>query len=333
MNTLDLTLLDTLTQTFGPSGYEEEIRAVIGTTIEPITDEVRTDPLGSLIGIRRGAGMDGDRKKLLLAAHMDEIGLMVTHIEKNGFLRFTTIGGVRPVNCIGGRARFANGASGPIYVEYREDSSKLPEIQHLYIDVGATGRDDCPVTVGSPGVFVGPLMQQSTRLISKTMDDRIGCYVLIEVLRRLKQPAYDVFFAFTTQEEITLSGARTSAYRINPDLAISIDVTTTGDLPKALPMEVSLGKGPAIKVKDSGMIAHPQVRALLIQAAADAGVPYQMEVLLGGSTDAAAMQLVRSGVPSGCLSLPCRYVHTPAEMVDTSDVEHAIELLVALISK
>jgi tetrahedral aminopeptidase len=332
MNDLDFTLLDKLTQTFGPSGYEEEIRAVIGANVEPVADEVRTDPLGSLIGIRRGAGDDGSRKKLLLAAHMDEIGLMVTHIEKDGFLRFTSIGGVRPVNCIGGRARFANGVHGTIAVEYREESNKLPELSHLYMDVGATGRDDCPVAVGSTAVFVGPLLQQGSRLVSKTMDDRIGCYVLIEVMRRLKQPKYDVFFAFTTQEEITLSGARTSAYRIDPDLAISIDVTTTGDVPKALPMEVGLGKGPAIKVKDSGMIAHPRVRDLLVQAAEQAGIPYQMEILLRGSTDAAAMQLVRSGVPSGCLSLPCRNVHTPAEMVDTADVEHAIELIVTLLS-
>jgi tetrahedral aminopeptidase len=329
---LDLTLLDKLTQTFGPSGYEEEIRAVIAAHVEPLADETRTDPLGSLIAIRQGTGAGNERKKLLLAAHMDEIGLMVTHIEKNGFLRFTTIGGVRPVNCIGARACFSNGVCGTISVEYREESSKLPGIQHLYMDVGATGRDDCPVMVGSTAVFVGPLIQQSSRLISKTMDDRIGCYVLIEVMRRLKQPSYDVFFAFTTQEEITLSGARTSAYRIDPDLAISIDVTTTGDVPKALPMDVSLGKGPAIKVKDSGMIAHPRVRDLLIQAAEQAGVPYQMEILLHGSTDAAAMQLVRSGVPSGCLSLPCRYVHTPAEMVDTADVENAIELIVTLLS-
>jgi tetrahedral aminopeptidase len=328
---LDLTLLDKLTQTFGPSGYEEEIRAVIGREVESVADELRTDPLGSLVAVRRAPGGTNSRKKLLLAAHMDEIGLMVTHIEKNGFLRFTPIGGVRPVNCIGGRARFASGVLGTIAVEYREDSIKLPEIQHLYMDVGATGRDDCPVKVGSTAVFVGPLMQQGTRLISKTLDDRIGCYVLIEVLRRLKHPTYDVFFAFTTQEEITLSGARTSAYRVDPDLAISVDVTTTGDVPKALPMEVSLGKGPAIKVKDSGMMAHPLVRDLLVRAAEDAGVPFQMEILLHGSTDAAAMQLVRSGVPSGCLSLPCRYVHTPAEMVDTADVEHAIELIVTLL--
>jgi endoglucanase len=175
------------------------------------------------------------------------------------------------------------------------------------------------------------MVAQGTRLVSKAMDDRIGCYVLIETLRRLEQCAFDAYFVFTTQEEITLSGARTSAYRIAPDIAISVDVTATGDTPKALPMAVSLGEGPAIKVKDSGMIAHPAVREMLIGAAKRARVPYQMEILQRGSTDAAAMQLVRSGVPSGCLSIPCRYVHTTSETVDSRDVEHAVEILLAML--
>ncbi len=325
---MDLTLLEQLTQTFGPSGYEEEVRAVIRAQVEPLADEVRVDPLGSLVAYRRGKGA---RKKLVLAAHMDEIGVMVTHVEEKGYLRFTAIGGVRPLNRIGGRVRFADGTVGVVYVE-RRDETDIPKLSHLYIDVGATGREDVPFGVGTPGVFVGPLVQQGQRLISKAMDDRIGCYVLIELLRRLEASPYDLYFLFSTQEEITLSGARTSAFRIEPEIAISVDVTMTGDTPKALPMAVSLGKGPAVKVKDSGMIAHPQVRAMLIEAAERAGVPYQLEVLVGGTTDAAAMQLVRSGVPSGCVSVPCRYVHSASEMVDAEDVEQAVQLLLAAVS-
>ncbi len=327
---MDLTLLETLTQTFGPSGYEDEIRCVILNSVEAFADETRVDPLGSLVVYRRGTSETP--KKILLAAHMDEIGLMVTHVEEHGFLRFTSIGGVRALSHIGQRARFANGIMGPIYLE-RQDPPKLPALHNLYVDVGATSREDCPIGVGEIGVFVGPLVQQGTRLISKTMDDRIGCYILIEVLRRLKDSPNDVYVAFTTQEEITLSGARTSAFRIDPDIAIALDVTATGDTPKALPMDVSLGKGPAVKVKDSGMIAHPRVRDMLVEAAERAGVPYQMEILLAGTTDAAAMQLVRSGVPSGCLSIPCRYIHSTAEMVDQADVENAIEVMLALLSK
>ncbi len=329
---MDLTLLEKLTQTFGPSGYEDEIRALIRETIEGYADEIRVDALGSLVGYRAATGAPGDaRQKLMLAAHMDEIGLMVTHIEEKGFLRFTSVGGVGAMNCIGGRARFADGIEGPIYVERREESAKVPELRHLYLDVSATDRESAPVKIGDPAVFVGPLVEEGNRLISKAMDDRIGCYVLIEVMRQLKDSRYDVYFVFTTQEEITLSGARTSAFRIGPDLAISVDVTATGDTPKALPMEVSLGSGPAIKVKDSGMIAHPKARDLLVKAAERAGVPYQMEILLRGSTDAAAMQLVQAGVPSGCLSIPCRYVHSPSEMIDRSDVDQAVATLLSLL--
>jgi endoglucanase len=325
---LDLKLLEQLTQAFGPSGYETEVRALIRSTVEDFADEIRVDRLGSLVAYRQGSG----DQRLLLAAHMDEIGLMVTHVEEKGFLRFTSIGGVRAINCVGGRARFADGTTGPIYIERREDSSRLPSLRHLYVDVGATSREACSIRVGDPGVFVGPLVQQESRLISKAMDDRIGCYVLIDTIRRLKESAQDVFFVFTTQEEITLSGARTSAYRIDPDIAISIDVTATGDTPKALPMDVTLGQGPTVKVKDAGMISHPEVRDLLIDAAERTGAPYQLEVLEYGSTDAAAMQLTRAGVPSGSLSLGCRYVHSTSEMIDEADVEHAVEVLLSLLS-
>jgi putative aminopeptidase FrvX len=256
---------------------------------------------------------------------------MATYVEEKGYVRFTPIGGVRAANCIGSRVRFANGTTGVIDVERRDDATTMPEIHHLYIDVGATGRADCPVVVGEPGQFVGPLVRQGQRLVSKTIDDRVGCYILIEILRQLKDTPHDIYFIFSTQEEIGLAGARTTAFRIDPDIAISIDVTATGDTPKALPMAVELGKGPAIKVKDSGMIAHPMVRDMLVEAAKKAGVPYQMEILTRGSTDAAAMQLVRSGVPSGCVSVPCRFIHSPSEMVDEADIDNAIKLLLTAL--
>lgn len=330
---MDLKLLDTLTQTFGPSGYEDAIRDVLLEAVEPHADEVRVDTLGSLIALRKGAGEVP--KKVILAAHMDEIGVIATHVEESGFVRFTSLGGVRALSHVGQRVVFHIGSdvcTGVIYLE-RMDPPKLPGLRNLYVDVGATSRDDCPVHVGDTGVFVGPLAQQGTRLVSKAMDDRVGCYILVEIMRRLESSPNDVYFAFTTQEEVGLVGARTSAFRIDPDLAVSIDVTATGDMPKSLPMDVSLGKGPAVKVKDSGMIAHPLVRDGLVAAAEEVGSPYQMEILVGGTTDAAAMQLTRSGVPSGCLSVPCRYVHSTAEMVDAADVEHAVDVLLAFLSK
>jgi len=329
---LNLDLLEKLTQTFGPSGYEDAIRDIICEEVTPLVDEVRIDPLGSLVAYRKGTG---GGQKIALAAHMDEVGVMATYVEEQGYVRFTAIGGLRPLNCAGNRVLFANGVTGVVSVERRDDASSMPSLTHLYVDVGATSREDCPVAVGDPGQFIGPLVRQGNRLVSKTMDDRVGCYVLIEVLRQLAATAvdtpHDVYAIFSTQEEITLAGVRTSAFRVDPDMAISIDVTTTGDTPKAHPMAVELGKGPAIKVKDGGMISHPLVRDKLVAAAKDAGLPYQLEILLGGTTDAAAMQLVRAGVPSGCVSIPCRYVHSPAEMVDEADVENAISLLVTAL--
>jgi putative aminopeptidase FrvX len=322
-------LIRKLVGTHGPSGVEDQIRAVIRAEVEPLADELRVDPLGSLVVRKRGGG---GGQRILLDAHMDEIGVMVTYVDEKGFVRFTRIGGVNPLNCVGGRVAFADGTVGVIAVEEkREDTSKVPRFEQLYIDVGATSGDDCPVGVGDAAVFVRPFLAQGTRLISKAMDDRIGCAVLVETLRRLEHTPHDVYFVFSVQEETTLSGARTSAYGIEPDLAIAVDVTGTGDTPECRPMAVKLGQGPAVKVQDRGMIAHPVVRDLLVRRAKEANIPYQLEVLEYGTTDAAAMQLVRAGVPSGCLSIPCRYIHTPSEMVDEGDVEHSVRLLLEVL--
>ena len=322
-------LIRKLTETYGPSGVEEQIRAVIRAEVEPLADEIRVDPLGSLVIHRKGSG---EGKRIVLDAHMDEIGVMVKYVDEKGFARFARVGWVNPLTSVGARVAFADGTLGVINVdEKRDDTSEVPKLDELYLDVGATSRDDCPVRVGDAAVFVRPFVAQGSRLIAKAMDDRIGCAVLIETLRRMEQTPHDVYFVFSVQEETSLSGARTSTYGIDPDLAIAVDVTGTGDTPEAWPMAVALGKGPAVKVQDSGMIAHPAVRDLLVERAEAADIPYQLEVLVGGTTDAAAMQLVRAGVPAGCLSIPCRYIHSPSEMVDEQDVENAVRLLLEVL--
>jgi endoglucanase len=320
-------LIRELVETYGPSGYEDRIREVIRAHVEAHADEVWVDPLGSLVAHKQGEG-----PRVALAAHMDEIGVMVTHVDEQGFARITGIGGVNALTCVGGRVVFADGTVGVIGVEKkRDDKEKVPQFDQLYLDVGASSREDCPVKVGDPAVFQRPFTAQGRRLISKAMDDRIGCAILIETLRRLGDTTCDAYFVFSVQEETTLSGARTSAYGIEPELAIAVDVTDTGDTPESTPMAVSLGEGPAIKVQDSGMIAHPKVRDMMVEAAKAAEIPYQMEVLVAGTTDAAGMQLVRAGVPAGCLSVPCRYVHSPSEMVDEGDVAQGVELLVEVL--
>ena len=322
-------LIRRLVETHSPSGTEDQIRDVIRAEVESLADEIRVDPLGSLVVRKKGSG---EGKRIVLAAHMDEIGVMVTYVDEKGFARLTRIGGVRSLTCVGARVAFADGTVGIIGVETKGvDASRVPKFEQLYLDVGGTSKDDCPVGIGDAAVFVRPFVVQGQRLIAKAMDDRIGCAVLIETLRRLQHTPHDVHFLFSVQEETTLSGARTSTYGIEPDLAIAVDVTRTGDVPECHPMAVVLGKGPAIKVRDRGMIAHPAVKDLLVRRAKEANIPYQMEVLVAGTTDAAAMQLVRAGVPSGCVSIPCRYVHTSSEMVDEGDVEHSVRLLLEVL--
>jgi len=325
-------LIKKLTETYGPSGREEQIREVIKGKIEGLADEVRVDAMGNLIALRRGSG---DGLKVMLAAHMDEIGIIVTHVDEKGFLRFAPVGGVRPLALLGGRAVFADGTVGTFGLEKREPSeeNKIPGLDKLYLDVGATNKESAPVGVGDIACFQRPFAAQGDRLMAKGFDDRIGCAVLIQVMRDVETSPHDVYFVFSVQEEVGLRGAITSAYGIHPDLGISVDVTGTGDTPEARTMAVSLGEGPAVKVKDGGMLAHPAVKDLLIETAEELGIPYQLEVLAGGTTDAMAIQVSREGVPAGCLSIPCRYVHTPSEMVDHNDVLNAVKLFVALLSK
>jgi len=321
-------LIQKLISTPGPSGYESQIREVIRSEIEDFSDEIQVDALGNLI-VRKGSG----EKKFMLAAHMDEIGIIVTHIDEGGFARFTNIGGVFPRYCPGGRVRFLDGTIGVIGTEMLKDPYKVPPLDKMFIDVGASGRSDCPVSVGDVAAFERPFTIMGNRLVSKAMDDRIGVAVMIETLRQLKKSPYELYFVFTAQEEVGVRGAATAAYGIDPDIGLALDVTLTGDTPKSFTMDVSLGKGPAIKIKDSGMIVDPRIVDWMVKTAEKAKIPYQREVLLWGGTDARSIQLNRAGVPAGCISIPCRYVHSPSEMIDLSDVENAVKLLVELVSK
>ena len=323
-------LIQKLTETFSPSGSESAIREVIRGEVEGLADEVRVDALGNLI-VRKGTkGKNG--KRIMLAAHMDEIGLIATHIDENGFIRFTSLGFVRPHTLVSGRVQFTNGTQGMVGMEQDLHATKLPCLNDCYIDIGATSAKDCPVKVGDVAAFQRPFLDLGRRLVAKSMDDRIGCAVLIETLRSLKANPHELYFAFTTQEEVGTRGAATSAYGIDPDIGLAVDVTLTGDTPKSRPMSISLGKGPAVKVKDTGMLADPRVVEWMCATAEKRHMPYQREVLDGGSTDARAIQMTRSGVPAGCLSIPCRYVHTPSEMVDYEDVQNSVSLLTALLS-
>jgi endoglucanase len=329
-------LIKMLVEAFGPSGFEDGMRDLIRPLVEPYADDVAVDAMGNLIVHLNAANppADGVPLKVMIAAHMDEIGVMVSHIEENGFLRFTNIGGVFPQTLLGGRVVFANGTTGIVGSDRIEDRSKVHPLEKHFIDVGASSRDDVPVAVGDPAGFVRPFEVNGSRLTAKSMDDRIGCVVAIEALRRLSRERmnHDLTVVFSVQEEVGTRGAQAAANRLLPDVGIALDVTLTGDVPEARSMAVSLGQGAAIKVKDSGMISHAGLVRLMRQRAEEAGLAYQLEVLDGGSTDARSMQIAGPGCAAGCISIPCRYVHTPSETVDSADVESAVELLVAILS-
>lgn len=324
-------LIKKLVETVGPSGYETRIREVVRAEVEKLADEIHSDSMGNLI-VRKGK-KDKDGMRIMISAHIDEIGVMVTHVDKNGFARFTTIGGVRPQTCLGSRVRFLNGTAGVIGGEKLENATQVHSFEKMFIDVGATSPEDSPVKIGDVAAFDRVFEDLGSRLISKAMDDRVCVAILIETLRNIRNSPHELHFVFSTQEEVGVRGATTAAYGIDPELGLAVDVTGTGDTPRGALMDVCLGAGPAIKVKDSGMLADPRLVDAMIRSAQKHEIPYQLEVLLGGSTDARAMQLTRAGIPAGCLSIPTRYIHTPSEMVDYSDVENAVRLLTGFLSE
>jgi len=323
-------LIQKLTETFSPSGYEDAIREVILSEIQSLADEIRVDALGNIIARKGERGKNG--KRVMVAAHMDEIGLIATHIDEHGFVRFTTVGIPFGRYLMGGRVRFVNGAQGVINSEKPNKYNEIPSADKMFIDVGATGVKDCPVKVGDVAAFERPFVEMGSRLVAKSLDDRAGVAVAIETLRRLKSSPNEVYFVFTVQEEVGVRGAAVSAYGVDPEVGIALDVTPAGDTPNPIRRDIALGKGPAIKVKDSLMLADPKMVAWMESSAQKAKIPTQREVLTGGSTDARAIQLTRSGVPTGGLIIPCRYMHSPSEMIDYGDFENAVKLLTAMLN-
>jgi tetrahedral aminopeptidase len=325
-------LIKKLVEAYGPSGSEGQIREMVRDEIRGLPDIITVDPLGNLIAVIRKKTKSG--KKVLLSAHLDEIGFVVSHIDDRGFARVQPFGGVNPLACVGGRVRFGDGRLGVLGLDTRRDDlSKVPALSEMYIDVGAANRADCPLKVGDAAGFWRPMEELGNRLVAKSMDDRIGVAILIETLRALKRTPHEVAFVFSVQEEVGLRGAGVAAFGLEADLGLAVDVTRTGDTPNGPKMDVSLGRGPAIKVRDASLVADPRIKALLLQRAGEAGLPTQLEILEGGSTDATALQIARGGVPAGCVSIPARYIHTPSEVVDFRDVQASVRLLLELLQK
>jgi len=321
-------IINKLTQTFGPSGNEKKVADLIRDMLKDKVDEIKTDALGNLICIKKGSG-----KKIMLAAHMDEIGIIVSYIDKNGFLRFSNVGGLDPFVILGKRVIFENGTVGVIWYEENIDDIKNIKLEKMYIDIAAKSKEDAEklVNVGDMAVFEAGTILQNGRIISKSTDDRIGCAVLVQAAMNQPETENEIYYVFTAQEEVGLRGAGPAAYGLMPDMALAIDVTATGDTPECKPMPVKLGEGPAIKIKDRSIIAHPEVKDRLIKCATENNIPHQFEIITLGGTDAGSIHTTAGGIPSGGIAIPTRNIHNSAEIVDMKDVENAVKLIEAFI--
>ena len=336
---MDLNLLKRLCETAGAPGREERIREIVIECLRPLCEEISVDALGNVVALRRGRG----RPKLMLSAHMDEISFLVTHIDDEGFLRFTPLGGfdaktltAQRVVVHGTRDLLGVMGTKPVHIISEEQRKNAPKIEEYFIDVGLGAEEvRASVSLGDPVTRQRELVEIGNNLNGKSFDDRMGLFVLIEAVRRLEKHEADLWVVATTQEEIGIRGALIAARNIDPDVGIAIDVTLANDVPEAKSHEyiTRLGAGTAIKVMDSSVICNPKVVRFLRKIAQEGGIPFQMEILPRGGTDTAALQRAGSGAAAGCISIPTRYVHSVIEMCSRKDIEASIDLLVAAIGR
>ena len=338
-------LLEKFTNAHGISGSEENVRELLEMELEPYVDTLRKDTMGNLIAVKNGQG-----PVIMLAAHMDEIGLMVRYIDENGFLRFVGIGGWFDQTLLNQRV-VVHGRKGPIpgvigskppHVMKEEDRKKPVKMEDMFIDIGAKDKEDAEnlgVEIGTEASIDREFVSLANgKVTSKAFDDRAGLVILIEVLKRLSKHKVEatIYAVGTVQEEVGLKGARTCAFGICPTLALAIDTTVPGDHPgiNKTDSALELGKGPVITVADAsgrGLIAHPQILKWLKDTANQNKIPYQLGVGSGGTTDASSIHLTKEGIPTGTVSIATRYIHSPVEVLDIADIEACISLIVKAI--
>lgn len=330
-----LTLQKQLVAAAMPSGFESGVGALLAELAAPYADEVMTDALGNVICHKKGEG-----KRIMLTAHMDLIGFMVTYIDEKGYLRFEPIGGHTPAFLHRTPIRFKNGTKGVVMCEKwaEESKKKLSDVRtaNFYIDIGANSYEKAAsmVSIGDVCVFDGETYSQNGMVLTPYADDLVACTVLLRVMEQLKQSPYDLYFVFTVQEEVGLRGAGTSAHRIAPEMGIAVDVCGTGDVPSSTAyFDVKLGRGATVKIKDGSLLCNPQVISFLRDAAERAGVTYQDEVMLSGGTDAGAIQRTLGGILAGGVSIPTRNIHSPREIYSLSDVDGAVSILTEALSR
>ncbi len=316
----------------GVSGNEKQIAALLEKEVAPYVDETYTDALGNLIAIKYGSLPDGERKKLLYCAHMDEIGFIVTFIEENGFIRFAPIGGINFVAAAFSHVVFANGEKGILVPEAGTKGDAITA-DKCVVDIGATSAKEASrkVKIGDCFSLAHNLSKLgANRAVGRPIDDRIGCAIMIETAKALAGNCpHDMYYVFSVQEEVGCRGARPAGFSIAPDIAIAFDVTGTGDAQGSKPMAVKLGGGAAIKIKDGSVICSGEVVSKLQKLSKEKKITAQNEILLYGGTDTSVLQGAGVGAYAGCISIPSRYIHSGVEMIDLRDVKACTELATA----
>lgn len=318
--------LRALTGAFGPSGREEQTAEQIRMLL-PEKLEHYTDSMGNLIVHLGGVG-----QKVVFSAHMDTVGIMVSRIDKNGYCWFTNIGWLDPASIAQQTVVFENGVRGIVCIPDDKVGKELKR-KDLYLDLGAENQAEAEklVAVGDMAVFAPQFSQNGNRILSSFLDNRAGCAILLSAMEQITDPKNDVYFLFSTQEEVGLRGAKPGAYGIDGAIGIAVDVTATDDVPGSIhDGTAALGKGAGIKVMDSAALCRPAVIAAVEQAAKDRDIPVQKDIMKSGGTDAGAMAGVRSGMAVGGISLPCRYTHAPVEVCDLRDLEACVRLVTAV---
>ncbi len=331
---MDTQLLTRLVTAPGISGYEQRIRDVVRAELEGVVDEVRTDGLGNLLGIRRGSG-----PRVMLSAHMDTIGFLVSHVDDDGFIRISPVGGFDPRTLVNQRVLvqgrrdlvgLVGMATKPVHLTTPQEREKAPKLEDLFVDVMLPAEEAKQnVSVGDPVTLLREPVETDRAYSSPYQDDRVGVYVLLEALRGARDLRAEVCAVVSVQEEVGLRGARVSAFGVEPDLGIALDVSPAADTPggENRQQHAVLGKGVAIGLMDSSHIADPRLVARLKERAERNSIQYQLQLTNRGGTDAGGIQLSRAGVPVVTLCVPTRYIHTSNELVVKSDVDEAVALL------
>ena len=330
-------LLKQICEIAGAPGFEKPIRELIIQEVTPLVDEVSVDNMGNVIALKKGV-KNPDGKRVMVAAHMDEIGFIVTHIDDCGFIRFHTLGGFDPKTLTAQRV-IVHGTqnligvmgSKPIHVMNEEERNKMPKTTDFFIDMGMSKEEvEKYVKIGDPITRDRELIEMGDCVNCKSIDNRVAVFILLEALRTLNQAPYDVYATFTVQEEVGLRGANVAAHNINPDLGIALDTTIAYDVPGAAPHEriTELGKGTAIKIMDGMTICDYRMVDFMKKTADKHNILWQPEILTAGGTDTAGVQRMgKQGAIAGAISIPTRHLHQVIEMAHKRDIDSSIQLL------